>query len=232
MTRDEVKAMIALIQMDRPSYLKGVSAEQKTELINLWTEAFGQYDSRVMREAVMNFLRHNPYEPNMAGIQKEIDALINAVDDDTIEYYIEQARLAIAGNRKFEELPLPLQEYFQSQRTIDEYGYEEGFRQGVFVGQLKDRLPDIIARQKAREEMNPEVKRLIEDTFHIDHDRFHQRHIVQNGVEMIERNGSIILRPVEEEKPKEIAEPKREPTEEEKEHIRHLYEKWGNPFKN
>lgn len=152
MTREEVKAMIQLIQLDRPDFPKVQSQRAMTMLIDLWHDAFGQYDSILMRQAVNNFLKHNQYIPKIASIQAEIDALMCAANPETVESCIKESWQAIQGNKKFEDLSPASQEYWGTQAVIDAAGHDDTTTYAVIAGQMQRRLPSIMARHKTKAE--------------------------------------------------------------------------------
>lgn len=152
MTREEVKAMIQLIQLDRPEFPKVQTPQAMTMLIDLWHDAFGKYDSVLMRHAVNNFLKHNQYIPKIASIQAEIDAIECAANPETVESCIKESWAAIQGNKKFEDLSPAAQEYWGSQATIDAAGYDDSTTYAVIAGEMQRRLPSIMKRQKTLEE--------------------------------------------------------------------------------
>lgn len=153
--------MIQLIRLEHPDFPKLKSSAEVGALIDLWTDIFGEYDSKVVRHAVNNFLRTNPYEPKIADIQAEIDKLIGAVDDQTVEACIKESWEAICGNRKFEALSPISREYWGSQQAIDAVGFDESTTYSVIAGQMQRRLPAIKARQNTRREMSPELESTI-----------------------------------------------------------------------
>jgi hypothetical protein len=158
MNRDETRALIALLQLDRPEWPKLKTKEQFSAMIDLWTETFADYDSVIVRKAANNFLKHNPYDPKIADIQAEIDALAEAVSDNTIEKCIEESWKAICGSKTFKELSEPSRMYWGSQNVIDTAGYDEMTTYGVVAGQMQRRLPDIMARLKVKKEITPEIE--------------------------------------------------------------------------
>lgn len=157
MTREEVKAMITMIQLDRPNFPKVQTQEAMTMLIDLWFSAFGKYDSRLMRAAVYNFLKSNQYMPTIASVQEEVDKLIDAEDDVTVEHCIKESWDAICGGKKFEDLSEASREYWGSQMAIDALSYDESTTYSVVAGQMQRRIPLIKARQKARKEIDPKL---------------------------------------------------------------------------
>lgn len=161
MTRDEVKEMMTILHRDRPRFMEGMNADEKSKTIDLWYMAFGQYDSRLMEFAMVNLLKHNPYEPNIAGLQSEIDILIDSVNPDSLEFCINEAWKAVQGTRKFDELPPAVQKYFGSQHSVDEFGRTENFPEAVFRGQIMKVLPGIMDRMKTESQITPEIEEII-----------------------------------------------------------------------
>ena len=161
MTREEVKDMMTVLHRDRPKFMDGMKHDEMSKTIDLWAMAFAEYDARLMELATVNFLRHNPYEPNIAGIQKEVDALIDAVNPDSLEFCINEAWKAVEGTRKFEDLPPAVQKYFGSQQSITNLGQTEGMIEPVFRGQIGKVLPGIIERMKTESQITPEIENII-----------------------------------------------------------------------
>ena len=154
MTRDEVKALIKMLSLDRPSFPRVQTQEDMTLLVNLWFDAFGEYDSVLMRKAANNFLKNNPYEPTIAGINKEVERLTHAVDEsEDIEAYVKESWAAVCGSKSFDDLSPVCQAYWGSQAAIDAVGFDEGTLYTVVKAQLERRLPDIIEKQKTRNDI-------------------------------------------------------------------------------
>lgn len=157
LTREDVKAIFSVIQVDRPSFLQGRSKSQVTAIINLWFESFRGYDADLVKAAAVNYLRHNPYEPKIADVQAEIDRLIDSVDENTVERCIKESWDAICGKRRFDELSDLSKEYWGSQGTIDALGNDEKTMYSVVAGQMQRRIPEMKLRKKARAEMPPQL---------------------------------------------------------------------------
>ena len=148
MTRDETKALIQYLSLHRPNFPRVDTQEEMGIFISDWLEAFQQYDSVIVRQAAASFLRHNPYEPKIADLQKEIDQLIDA-HSESVESVIDESPLA--------------QEYWGSQQAIDAVGYDENTSYAVIVGEMQRRLPTIRERQKTRATTPPQVTNAIRE---------------------------------------------------------------------
>ena len=159
MTREDIKALIKMLSLDRPSFPRVTTQEDMTALINLWFDVFEDYDPALMRKAADNFLKYNPYEPTIAGINAEVEKLTKAVsEEEDIEKYIKESWAAVCGSKTFSDLSPVCQEYWGSQAAIDAVGFDEGTMYTVVKAQLERRLPDIIAKQKSRDQVNSDPR--------------------------------------------------------------------------
>ena len=155
--RDTIKTAIAIIQTDRPNFLKGETQEQLTMVVDLWLAAFRDYDTEIFMTAVARTLQKNPYNIKLADVNAEIENLCDAVNGDTVESCIKESWSAICGNRKFKELSALSQEYWGSQDAIDAVGYDENTTYSIIVAQMQRRLPIIMERRKTLSGITPQL---------------------------------------------------------------------------
>lgn len=75
MTRDEVKDIIRKYTKTHPSYFKGKTDEDLTDMVNEWYAAFNGVPADIMQKAVELRAKKSPYVPTVAEMQSTLKGL-------------------------------------------------------------------------------------------------------------------------------------------------------------
>lgn len=164
MTVDEMKKVLSILSTAYPKYYATMDSNEKWNQVNLYMDMFGKYPFDLVANALKNYIKVNEYPPTIAGLNKEVERMRSTVGGTTMDDYIKEAWSAVQGNKRYEELSVPVKKYFGSQQVIDSIGLDENTIYTVFVGQMQRRLPDILENVKAEKEMTPYIKETVKET--------------------------------------------------------------------
>lgn len=154
MTKETMQKAMMILATAYPKYYANMDNKTKWEQLELYAEMFRDVPEEAFSVALRNYVMDNEFPPTVAGLNKEIKKITGAVvPEQDIEAYVKESWAAVCGSKSFSDLSPVCQEYWGSQAAIDAVGFDEGTMYTVVKAQLERRLPEIIERQKTREQV-------------------------------------------------------------------------------
>lgn len=154
MTKETMQKAMMILATAYPKYYANMDNKTKWEQLELYADMFKDVPEEAFAVALKNYVMDNEFPPTVAGLNKEIKRITGAVvPDHDIETYVKESWAAVCGSKSFGDLSPICQEYWGSQSAIDAVGFDEGTMYTVVKAQLERRLPEIIERHKAKEQV-------------------------------------------------------------------------------
>ena len=143
-----------------PSNYKQMTSKEMQATLTLYYGMFHNYPIKVLKTALMNYIKVNQYPPTVAGIQEQIDYL--ACKGNTEAELWNKLSEGIKGNVSFEKLPLECQVWVGSARDLKDLGQVDINTVNTVVrGEFLKSIKSIRQRQKAVAEIPTEIKLLL-----------------------------------------------------------------------
>ena len=168
MTREELKPIMKYFQTAYPGFCKGANL---TDVMNVWFDAFGNEDARIVRIAAKNYVKSSEYAPTIAGVEKQITLL---KETRTATELWECLRKAISNSaynsaEEFERLPQECRTFIGSAVSLKNLSQEDMAKVDTVVrGQFLKNVEQIKASRKAQSAIpHSEVQKLTNGMFEI-----------------------------------------------------------------
>ena len=123
MTREETKAILAILKAGYPNFYKDMTKEDATNTINLWTTMFADDPAQVVTEAVKSLMCTLKFPPTIADVKEKI-ALITQPQATTEMEAWQMVKSAISyynAAETFERLPPILRRIVGSPNQLREW---------------------------------------------------------------------------------------------------------------
>ena len=163
MTREETKKMILYLHM---AYREFCGDKDLTTLVNIWHDAFKDYDVKIVQQAAKNYVKTNEFTPTIAGVMKQINLICKTETDTELWALIQKAAKNGIYNAKeeFEKLPPECQSFVGRPETLREYALlDSATFETVVKGQFLKRIEEIRNHQKIQKGLSEEVRKAIEE---------------------------------------------------------------------
>lgn len=123
MTRDETKALLAILKAAYPNFYKDMTKEDAKNIVDLWTTMFADEKPQIVVEAVKSLICILKYPPTIADVKEKI-AMITHPDEMTEMEAWDRVRRAISyynASENFANLPSILQKIVGSPNQLREW---------------------------------------------------------------------------------------------------------------
>lgn len=111
MTRDETKAILAVLRAGYPNFYKDLKPAEADQIINLWSTMFSDDPAQIVTEAVKALICTHKFPPTIADVKEKIQLLTQPEQLTEMEAW-RMVRSAISYYRaqeNFESLPPVIQ---------------------------------------------------------------------------------------------------------------------------
>lgn len=163
MTREETKKMILYLHM---AYRDFCGDKDLTSVVNIWHDAFKDYDVKVVEIAAKNYVKTNEFAPTIAGIMKQIRQISKTETETDLWALIQKAASNGIYNsaEEFEKLPPECQSFVGSADALKELSQiDMATMETVVKGQFLKRVEAIQSHQEVQKGLPAEVRRAIEE---------------------------------------------------------------------
>lgn len=160
MTYQDTQKILTVLKTAYPKAFT-LPAEEAKRRLNLWYEMLSEYDTEIAVYATKNYIKHNKYPPNIAGLVEEIEKLTDTNYETELWNELSEvvSRGTVFTQEDFEKLSEPLKIWAKSTRQIKELALlpSETF-QTVIRGQFLKTIKTVIDRKKAFDVLPNEIK--------------------------------------------------------------------------
>ena len=163
MTREETKRMILYLHMAYRDFCKD---RDLTSVIDIWHDAFKEYDVKVMGIAAKNYVKTNEFAPTIAGIMKQIRQISKTEAETDLWALIQKAASNGLYNsaEEFEKLPPECKSFIGSADALKEMSQiDMATMETVVKGQFLKRVEAIQNHQEVQKGLPGEVRQAIEE---------------------------------------------------------------------
>ena len=163
MTREETKKMILYLHM---AYRDFCGDKDLTSVVNIWHDAFKDYDVKVVEIAAKNYVKTNEFAPTIAGVMKQIRQISKTETETDLWALIQKAASNGIYNsaEEFEKLPPECQSFVGSADARKELSQiDMATMETVVKGQFLKRVEAIQSHQEVQKGLPAEVRHAIEE---------------------------------------------------------------------
>ena len=163
MTREQTKKMILYLHM---AYRDFCGDKDLTSVVNIWHDAFKDYDVKVVEIAAKNYVKTNEFAPTIAGIMKQIRQISKTETETDLWALIQKAASNGIYNsaEEFEKLPPECQSFIGSADALKELSQiDMATMETVVKGQFLKRVESIQSHQEVQKGLPAEVRQAIEE---------------------------------------------------------------------
>lgn len=161
MTREETKAILAILKAGYPNFYKDMTKEDATNTINLWTTMFADDPAQVVTEAVKSLMCTLKFPPTIADVKEKI-ALITQPPTMTEMEAWQMVKSAISyynAAETFERLPPILRRIVGSPNQLREWALMDNETVNSVVQSNFMRSYKVVAAREKEHAMLPESTR-------------------------------------------------------------------------
>lgn len=161
MTRDETKQILGYLQCAYPSAFGG---DNLTATVNVWWDAFGDIDFKILKHAVRNFVKSSKYAPTIAGIQEQIDLITS--EETNVDLWGRLHKAISNGiygaKEEFEKLPPECKRFLGNAEVLKELAQSDSATINTVVkGQFMKRIDALEKHEKVQSGISDELKSVI-----------------------------------------------------------------------
>ena len=163
MTREQTKKMILYLHM---AYRDFCGDKDLTSVVNIWHDAFKDYDVKVVEIAAKNYVKTNEFAPTIAGVMKQIRQISKTETETDLWALIQKAASNGIYNsaEEFEKLPPECQSFVGSADALKELSQiDMATMETVVKGQFLKRVESIQSHQEVQKGLPAEVRQAIEE---------------------------------------------------------------------
>jgi Loader and inhibitor of phage G40P. len=163
MTREQTKKMILYLHM---AYRDFCGDKDLTSVVNIWHDAFKDYDVKIVEIAAKNYVKTNEFAPTIAGIMKQIRQISKTETETDLWALIQKAASNGIYNsaEEFEKLPPECQSFIGSADALKELSQiDMATMETVVKGQFLKRVEAIQSHQEVQKGLPAEVRQAIEE---------------------------------------------------------------------
>ena len=161
MTREEIKTLMKYFQTVYPGFYQG---SNQTQVVDVWFDAFGEYDTKIVQLAAKNYVKTNEFAPTIAGIMKQIRQISKTETETDLWALIQKAASNGIYNsaEEFEKLPPECQSFVGSADALKELSQiDMATMETVVKGQFLKRVESIQSHQEVQKGLPAEVRQAI-----------------------------------------------------------------------
>ena len=128
MTREETKAIMAILKAGYPNFYRNMTKEDATNAINLWATMFAEEPPQIVTEAVKSLMCTLKYPPTIADVKEKIELLTQPEQLTEMEAWnlVKKAMNTSDFVKSFQELPPTIRRIVGSASQLKEWAYTEG----------------------------------------------------------------------------------------------------------
>ena len=161
MTRDETKQILGYLQCAYPSAFGG---DNLTATVNVWWDAFGDIDFKILKHAVKNFVKWSKYAPTIAGIQEQIDLITS--EETNVDLWGRLHKAISNGiygaKEEFEKLPPECKRFLGTAEVLKELAQSDSATINTVVkGQFMKRIDELQKHENVKSGLPDELKAVI-----------------------------------------------------------------------
>ncbi|MCE5227902.1 MAG: hypothetical protein LLG05_18840 [Porphyromonadaceae bacterium] len=162
----ETKQLLTILKLSYPNSYKATTKEDATATVQNYQGFFGEYQTPIVVQALRNYIKKNVYPPTIAGLQEQIDLLLNS-EDTHIELWnaFSKAVSNCLWNtlEQFNSLPNVCQAWIGSPQAMRDMALTEPDKfNTVTRGQFLKTIGEIKERNETRESLPQNIKDMIE----------------------------------------------------------------------
>lgn len=173
MTREETKAVFALLKTAYPAFYTRMSTSEMTTAIDLWWEMFAEDDVNIVKFALKQLLAEpRDFPPVIGTVKDKIRQIAKAAAGEPTDEKLWGILKKALGNslygarEEFEKLPPLLQTYCGSPSTLmDLARIDTETLDTVYHGQFLKQIVNIKVREETKQTMPEDVARLIRSMY-------------------------------------------------------------------
>jgi hypothetical protein len=165
----ETQQLLDILKLSYPGTYKAMTKEEASDTIKLYHDFFGEYPTPVVVQALRNYIKKNQYPPTIAGLQEQIDLLLNAGDTKT-ELWNQIAKAASNClwnlQEQFNRLPKPCQIWLRDAEGLKALAMiDTETLNTVTRGQFLKTIGEISEREEAQDALPESVRNAITQGF-------------------------------------------------------------------
>ncbi|MDD4565527.1 MAG: replicative helicase loader/inhibitor [Eubacteriales bacterium] len=172
MRLEETQALLDILKKAYPSAAayKLTTKEEIKETIVFYHGFFGVYETPIVVAALRNYIKKNQYPPTIAGLQEQIDLLLNTEDTDS-ELWNQLSKACKNGlygsDEEYNKLPPECQRWLGSPNTLRELAMVDTDTFNTVVrGQFLKTIGQIKSSEQVQKTLSPEVRKVIESSIY------------------------------------------------------------------
>lgn len=161
MTREEIKTLMKYFQTVYPGFYQG---SNQTQVVDVWFDALGEYDTKIVQLAAKNYVKTNEFAPTIAGVMKQIRQISKTETETDLWALIQKAASNGIYNsaEEFEKLPPECQSFVGSADALKELSQiDMATMETVVKGQFLKRVESIQSHQEVQKGLPAEVRQAI-----------------------------------------------------------------------
>lgn len=127
MTRDETKALLAILKAAYPNFYKDMTKEDAKNIVDLWATMFADEKPQIVVEAVKSLICILKYPPTIADVKEKIAAITHPQTMTEMEAWqvVRQAISYYRAEETFAQLPPILQKIVGSPSVLRQWAQME-----------------------------------------------------------------------------------------------------------
>lgn len=128
MTREETKAIMAILKAGYPNFYRNMTREDATSAINLWATMFVDEPVQLITEAVKSLMCSLKFPPTIADVKEKIELLTQPEQMTEMEAWgiVRKALNTSDFVKSFQDLPPTIRRIVGSASQLKEWAYTEG----------------------------------------------------------------------------------------------------------
>lgn len=167
MTLEETKQLLTILKLSYPNNYKDMSKDQAINTVKLYYDFFGEHPTPLVVQALKNYIKSNKYPPTIAGLQEQVDLLINHgnTSEELWSKMVKAIRNSLYGSvEEFEKLPKECQMWLGSPSGLKDLGMiDVDTLNTVLHGQFLKTIGDIKAGEKAQQGLSQGLRDMLQN---------------------------------------------------------------------
>ena len=166
MTRNETTKILAILEATYPTFYKDKNDKELNDVVSIWSEMFKEEPYELVTMILKEVIATSEYPPTIATIKNKIKE-ISIIDEESNSELWEKLLKAIRNGYygavdEFNKLPGIVKEFVGSPRQLQELAeMDSDTIHSVVKGQFLKQIEIIKERQRAKEQLSPDIKRLL-----------------------------------------------------------------------
>jgi hypothetical protein len=158
MTREETKAILAILKAGYPNFYKDMTKEDATNTINLWAAMFADDPAHIVTEAVKSLMCTLKYPPTIADVKEKITLITQPPTMTEMEAWqmVKSAINYYNAAQTFERMPPILRRIIGSPNQLREWAIMEAETVNSVVQSNFMRSYKVVVAQEKERAMLPE----------------------------------------------------------------------------